>query len=123
MSWAPTSLSWRALGRSWPLLGRSWDALGILLGHSWDPLGRSWAHLGALGRSWDPHGILLARFRDLQESIWGPPELLQEASEQPKRTTCCQLQYLYFAKEMLTASLLDDVLPPQGALRELLWTL
>ena len=85
------------LARSWPLLaalGTLLGALGTLLGHSWDSLGRSWALLGALGRSWDPLGILLARFRDLQESIWGPPELLQEASEQPKRTTCCQLQYL-----------------------------
>ena len=66
-----------ALGRSWPLLGRSWDALGTLLG-------RSLTLLDALGRSWDPLGTLLARFRDLQGSILGSPELLQEAPDQPK---------------------------------------
>ena len=69
--------------------GALWGALGPLLGGSWPSLGRSWALLGpswdALGRSWEPLGTLLARFRDLQGSILGSPELLQEVSEQPKR--------------------------------------
>ena len=75
-----------ALGRSWVLLGRSWDALGTLLGRSWTllgALGRSWALLGrswdAPGSSWNPPGL------DLTLS-WESPELLQEDSEQPKRT-------------------------------------
>ena len=53
-----------ALGRSWPLLGRSWDALGTLF----DALGRSWPLLG-------PLRTILARFRDLQGSLLGSPEL------------------------------------------------
>ena len=85
-SWPPTSLSWRALGRSWALLGRSWDTLGTLLGRSWTllgALGSSWALLGrswdAPGSIWDPPGL------DFRLS-WESPELLQEDSEQLKRT-------------------------------------
>ena len=92
--------SWLLLGRSWPLLARSWATLGpllgrpwLLLGRSWDALGRSWTLLGVLGRSW----ALLGRSWDAPGSIWDPPgldfrlswespELLQEYSEQLKRT-------------------------------------
>ena len=73
--------SWALLGRSWGALGRSWGALGRLL----DALGRSWTLLGALGallgRSWLDLGPSL----DVRLS-WESPELLQEDSEQLKRT-------------------------------------
>ena len=64
-------------------LGTLLGALGTLLGHSWCALGRSWALLGrsweAPGSIWDPPGL------DFRFS-WESPELLQEDSEQLKRT-------------------------------------
>ena len=84
--WPQTSLSWRALGRSWALLGRSWDALGTLLGRSWTlwgALGRSWP---LLGHSWDALGTISGPPGLDFELSWESPELLQEDSEQPKRT-------------------------------------
>ena len=86
-----------ALGRSWAVLGdlgRSW----VVLGRSWVALGRSWNALGSLlGRSWSALGAHLAELKKVKPILDPPrvdfglseefPELLQEASEQPKRTS------------------------------------
>ena len=83
----PRASPFFALGGSWRFFDRSWRALGMLLGHSWDALGRCWSLLAP-------------------ESILDSPKLLQEASEQPKRTTSCPLpaKFLHNVPQKTTQS-------------------